>query len=1708
MKRKLFLFFFLSLSCLSNIRAQIQISSQVPDSESLIVCGDSAEISFVVRANGTSATGISLQVQMPEGILFVSGSLRLTDVGSKTVSFSSWTHSVLTLTANDISGNDSLAFAFSFSADCHVLSYFQDAITIRDTLTLSYNGGSTDQHITAPLNPSIIYPQLSVLIPSTPSGAIGDVITREVKMFNAMGCVETFDWYDVAESDVRIDSLYLNGTKLLLDRSGDTVFHTFSGSDFQLIGNGDEVFCDSELSFSIVEYITLLGCDDKNSEIQLSWGCGGEICQSYSANTSVSINSDSPELTFTWRNNDLPACFHEQSNYKEVLIQNTGDGTATGIEIEIKKFYYGGQFDEYRYDGIDTSTVVMKVGNGSFEKHTAYNVELNYDHVSCSENYVYRFTAAPPDLEPGDSAVLGFYVINCDPNEDDINSDIRQGAMGYNFRFQNACQNNLTTGWNKVGIPSRQLTSSIVGSAPSGLLDGESGVLETSIQTATISLQGDGQILVQYVLPDCGIGFSGNSADLYWINSSGNVSWSPDEFSFSNDSIIAKYNMASQPSGFSFNGSSIRLQLSGSCGCVGPNNTEIVSHSVSYIPDVNCTDPLPIAMHKEDFTINIDLCTVTPCDGPRLKEFLFERISYGLADDGFSRQPDYDDPINLDTIRTDRARYGDTLMATFVSVIDGVDTFTNGYAELTMDLPQYVTPIGGTIKIYKKMSETYISCDSLLMHESDDGDFQFYFSPDSLGPICSGFQNLSFEPGDSIFCYPKFRLTSEGTASQTTVTISPAQLYVYAESDSGIACGTSTYSDQIQLIKMEDQTATNYLLSNSCDETWARTYIRQYVANDKTDIFFGEYRTWNYPDSIFVTPPDNFDFVNAYLLLRFNPIVKDTYLSPIDSTSNPLVFDVGSLFDNGTFLEPDDGYELQFSTIWQPNCNSPNDSAIEVPTRVVYHWDSPLDGQYVAENNYSPTVRHKAPNLTLTNTNSVIQDGLTKMVQWKVRIQNQSIDSDAPNSWFGIDVPSGKISIDSVYDETNSNMLSAINGIYSLGTLVKGSYRDYTISASYSTCARDSISLSLGWNCSGVPASIADYPCTAGEYDLILNPITSAASISILNAPDTLASLCAAEEFELSISSSLIANVNELSLDIYYPSGGLVAESGSFQLEYPSGSGYVTVSDPDTIDGGYRLSFSDYHTLLNNDGLHGLWSSYDSMRTINVKFNLVSNCDFISGDILYMILNGEKPCGDAIDAYFIPTDPIVLQGVSSPYSADITTRLPDVEGCGDISTLKSSIIIDGGTTSNSENILLFLPKELSYDLDEYSSVHNGPDAGSITVEDLGSLGTKLSFDMPSGVVSGDSVVFELGVYADAESGCTSNSAVIKSNVVFNTSVVCQSQTCAEFQAASGSDATSVSFSKPELSFSDLTNEISSTGNSTKFKIKGTVTNLGTDLKSDDETVLTIYADADQDNLLDTNNDVLISASKQNWNLKNGESKNFTEVVHINNPSFDANTTLLLTISNEVDTLGIEAQCFCDDVSTVPLMDVMLPVEWAGFDVRLKDKHSVLDWSTAVEVNSDRFIIQRSVDQRSFVTIGELPATGNANQLTHYQFIDRGLDNIGVSTVYYRIEQIDVDGTSSISHVESLTIPNHPRPLTVFAYPSPTNQRINIRCMGAGRSSFFQLVSSLGHVMLKKRVEADYWQSPQSFDVSEWPAGVYFVRVSNENSEAIYKFVVK
>lgn len=73
--------------------------------------------------------------------------------------------------------------------------------------------------------------------------------------------------------------------------------------------------------------------------------------------------------------------------------------------------------------------------------------------------------------------------------------------------------------------------------------------------------------------------------------------------------------------------------------------------------------------------------------------------------------------------------------------------------------------------------------------------------------------------------------------------------------------------------------------------------------------------------------------------------------------------------------------------------------------------------------------------------------------------------------------------------------------------------------------------------------------------------------------------------------------------------------------------------------------------------------------------------------------------------------------------------------------------------------------------------------------------------------------------------------------------------------------------------------------------------------------------------------------------------------------------------------------------------------------------NVLSWSTVTETNNEVFFVEKSADGVRFSTIGKVDGNGTTSDVQEYKFLDIAATS-GKS--FYRLKQVDFDGTSSFS----------------------------------------------------------------------------------------------
>jgi hypothetical protein len=161
-------------------------------------------------------------------------------------------------------------------------------------------------------------------------------------------------------------------------------------------------------------------------------------------------------------------------------------------------------------------------------------------------------------------------------------------------------------------------------------------------------------------------------------------------------------------------------------------------------------------------------------------------------------------------------------------------------------------------------------------------------------------------------------------------------------------------------------------------------------------------------------------------------------------------------------------------------------------------------------------------------------------------------------------------------------------------------------------------------------------------------------------------------------------------------------------------------------------------------------------------------------------------------------------------------------------------------------------------------------------------------------------------------------------------------------------------------------------------------------------------------------------------------------------------------------------------NTVPVTFTLgaypLPVELTAFTATAKNLDALLTWNTASEQNSDHFEVERSRNGTDFVAIAEVKGQGTSTRATDYARTDVGIGARASGLVYYRLKQVDTDGTSSYSPVRSVRFGQVVPALALFPNPATTATTLDLTALPAG-SYQVRVLDAAGRVVLATTLEA-------------------------------------
>ncbi len=185
--------------------------------------------------------------------------------------------------------------------------------------------------------------------------------------------------------------------------------------------------------------------------------------------------------------------------------------------------------------------------------------------------------------------------------------------------------------------------------------------------------------------------------------------------------------------------------------------------------------------------------------------------------------------------------------------------------------------------------------------------------------------------------------------------------------------------------------------------------------------------------------------------------------------------------------------------------------------------------------------------------------------------------------------------------------------------------------------------------------------------------------------------------------------------------------------------------------------------------------------------------------------------------------------------------------------------------------------------------------------------------------------------------------------------------------------------------------------------------------------------------------------------------------------------------------------------------LVVPVELTSFTGIVSDNDVILSWSTASETNNRGFDIERSTDRNNFIHVGFVKGNGTTTQKSVYTFTDK---NVNDGNYYYRLKQIDFDGSYTYSEVVNADINNLSYRLTQN-YPNPFNPTTSISYSIPVKSFVsLEIFNELGQkvkTLVNGEKEAGNYNA--SFNAVNLPSGIYFYRLSANSFTETMKMIL-
>ncbi|MBE2280191.1 MAG: T9SS type A sorting domain-containing protein [Ignavibacteriaceae bacterium] len=185
---------------------------------------------------------------------------------------------------------------------------------------------------------------------------------------------------------------------------------------------------------------------------------------------------------------------------------------------------------------------------------------------------------------------------------------------------------------------------------------------------------------------------------------------------------------------------------------------------------------------------------------------------------------------------------------------------------------------------------------------------------------------------------------------------------------------------------------------------------------------------------------------------------------------------------------------------------------------------------------------------------------------------------------------------------------------------------------------------------------------------------------------------------------------------------------------------------------------------------------------------------------------------------------------------------------------------------------------------------------------------------------------------------------------------------------------------------------------------------------------------------------------------------------------------------------------------------IVPVELTSFTASVVDESVVLNWTTASETNNQGFSIEKSSDNSEFSQVHFVSGNGTTLETSLYTYTD---NQVLPGKSYYRLKQIDFDGTFAYSPVVEVNIelpviysleqnyPNPFNPSTKISFSLPATSEVSLKVFNMLGQEMATLVSGM--------MNAGKYDI--AFDASDFASGNYIYVLSAGSFKSVKKMIL-